>query len=256
MVSFTCHRCQDVIKKPKVLTHASSCRTDTYSCVDCMQVFTLDTIKSHTQCISEEDKYQGAWKQKCTANGNPKHSTEHGHKRPRVAGELDSDGDDMSLPPPPLRPPRAAMNLTDSDDDDDWAATSAKAAEAKKPTTRRSASSTPLQSAKKQAVTASPATKKHSGQGRTRETPLMLPRSTASADCEVPAFILGTATEVAEIVQDILTEHHVSKMTSKEVAKALVGRYTARIAKSVRVALATAVELRALKEDAEGNLTV
>lgn len=64
MVSFTCNRCQDVIKKPKAISHAQSCGTSHYCCVDCMQVFDIDAVRAHNTCVSEEEKYQGRWKNK------------------------------------------------------------------------------------------------------------------------------------------------------------------------------------------------
>ena len=64
MVSFNCNRCGDVVKKPKVQSHAAQCGTPGYSCVDCMQQFDLRTIDAHRQCVSETDKYQGKWQDK------------------------------------------------------------------------------------------------------------------------------------------------------------------------------------------------
>ncbi|GET90428.1 hypothetical protein, conserved [Leishmania tarentolae] len=104
MVSFTCNYCQDVVKKPKVQSHANACGCDTFTCVDCMQVFDLGTVKGHTSCVTEEEKYQGKWKEKLK-NGN---KVANLREEPRRAIE---------------RPPRAPMNdLSSSDDgsDDDW----------------------------------------------------------------------------------------------------------------------------------------
>ncbi|CCW59649.1 unnamed protein product [Phytomonas sp. EM1] len=112
MVSFTCNRCQDVVKKPKVFGHSNTCGSSSFTCVDCMELFDLNSVKHHTSCITEVDKYQGQWKQKCSVNGNP--------KRPQERGD-DSDGDDKSARQR-LHPPRPRMNnLSDSDSDDsDW----------------------------------------------------------------------------------------------------------------------------------------
>ncbi|CBZ23887.1 conserved hypothetical protein [Leishmania mexicana MHOM/GT/2001/U1103] len=104
MVSFTCNYCQDVVKKPKVQSHANTCGSDTFTCVDCMQMFDLGTVKGHTSCVTEEEKYQGKWKEKLR-NGN---------KGPKSA-EAPRSGI--------ARPPRAPMNdLSSSDDssDGDW----------------------------------------------------------------------------------------------------------------------------------------
>ena len=61
MVSFSCAVCGDVVKKPKVASHATQCRTQRFSCVDCMKDFDLTTIANHTSCVSEKEKYQGKW---------------------------------------------------------------------------------------------------------------------------------------------------------------------------------------------------
>lgn len=57
MVSFSCDNCQDVVTKPKVLTHFRSCGTRTVSCIDCGSTFTCQSVKPHTSCVSEEVKY-------------------------------------------------------------------------------------------------------------------------------------------------------------------------------------------------------
>ncbi|KAG5497340.1 hypothetical protein JIQ42_03826 [Leishmania sp. Namibia] len=103
MVSFTCNCCQDVVKKPKVQSHANACGGETFTCVDCMHVFDLDTVKGHTSCVTEEEKYQGKWKQKLR-DGN----------RSARAAEAPCVGME--------RPPRAPMSDLSSSDDssDDW----------------------------------------------------------------------------------------------------------------------------------------
>jgi uncharacterized membrane protein YkoI len=57
MVSFSCDNCQDVVTKPKVLHHFSSCRTRSVSCIDCGVVFSAQSVKAHTSCISEAQKH-------------------------------------------------------------------------------------------------------------------------------------------------------------------------------------------------------
>ncbi|AYU80642.1 LYAR-type C2HC zinc finger containing protein, putative [Leishmania donovani] len=104
MVSFTCNYCQDVVKKPKVQSHAYACGCDTFTCVDCMQLFDLGTVKGHTSCVTEEEKYQGKWKEKLR----------NGSKAAKLA-EAPRSGIG--------RQPRAPMNdLSSSDDssDGDW----------------------------------------------------------------------------------------------------------------------------------------
>ncbi|KPI90708.1 putative Zinc-finger containing protein [Leptomonas seymouri] len=291
MVSFTCNNCQDVVKKPKVQSHASSCGTHSFACVDCMRVFDLETIKAHTSCVTEEDKYQGKWKQKLSSNNGTGKSGE----APRGVE----------------RPPRAPMNdLSSSDDsDDDWVKTSSKNArkgvEAKKSAaaaavvapvrrknprpgvspssddedndgvplskklkTARSASTTPKTrpAAPQRASPGSKAVKAPAqevtegedgrGQRPAKDTPLLLPRSTTSTDCVVPSFVLGPSAEVAEMVEDVLAEKGATSMRSKDLALGLVDRYAKRIAKSVRHAVDAAVELGALKLDKNGSVTL
>ncbi|KAI3384011.1 hypothetical protein SNEBB_009300 [Seison nebaliae] len=59
MVSFTCGNCNDTLKKSKVQNHVTfgQCKNAEISCIDCCQTFDLNTFVSHTQCISEQDKY-------------------------------------------------------------------------------------------------------------------------------------------------------------------------------------------------------
>ncbi|KAG5490406.1 hypothetical protein JKF63_00526 [Porcisia hertigi] len=106
MVSFTCNYCQDVVKKPKVQSHAISCGGDTFTCVDCMHVFDLNTIKGHTSCVTEEEKYQGKWKKKI------------GNTALKTDAKL-GDGACNGI----KRPPRAPMNDLSSSEDSDgsWA---------------------------------------------------------------------------------------------------------------------------------------
>jgi len=59
MVSFSCERCGDIVKKPKADQHIAGCRSP-MSCIDCGNTFSPQEVKSHTQCISEAQKYQGA----------------------------------------------------------------------------------------------------------------------------------------------------------------------------------------------------
>ncbi|KAK7200065.1 LYAR-type C2HC zinc finger containing protein [Novymonas esmeraldas] len=318
MVSFTCNHCQDVVKKPKVQSHANSCGAATFTCVDCMQVFNLDSIKAHTSCVTEEEKYQGKWKQK------QGHASKGGRvgDAPRVGIE---------------RPPRAPMNdlsSSGSDSDDDWVTRGNKAA-----TSRKSNSASAVDGPSKSTVAATHASRKHPRPGvdpsssdedkdgsgarvqepgesgskkcagtaasapamkktknthhasepagrspatdarpkpdaalkgvaekddggagspaheTTKNTPLLLPRSTASKECIVPSFVLGTSAEVADVVVEILHDGGVRSMRARDVARALVERYAKRIAKSVRHAVDTAAELGALKMDSEGNVS-
>ncbi|RKO97483.1 hypothetical protein CAUPRSCDRAFT_3733, partial [Caulochytrium protostelioides] len=63
MVSFSCEQCQDTVKKPKVQQHAGRCRGAQFTCVDCSVTFDEWSVRSHTSCMTEDQKYQGKlWK--------------------------------------------------------------------------------------------------------------------------------------------------------------------------------------------------
>ena len=301
MVSFTCHNCQDVVKKPKVQSHANMCGSHSLTGVDCMHVFDLDTIKAHTSCVTEEDKYQGKWKQKLSSNNGGNGVAPRGIERPPRAPMNDLSSSDESdddwvtsggkggkmagvahktaaaaASSARRKNPRPGVSPSSDDDDDNDKDYNGQSHDtirvvppAKKARTTRSLSAThqaqPV--ATGAAVMAATHAVAHRSKGDEREgddaahlskkdTPLLLPRSTASTDCIVPSFVLGTSEEVADIVRDILAEKGVAALRSKDLALSLVDRYAKRIAKNVRLAVGTAVELGALKLDAEGNVTV
>ncbi|OCK80426.1 hypothetical protein K432DRAFT_382224 [Lepidopterella palustris CBS 459.81] len=60
MVSFSCEKCGDVLTKKKLDPHRSQCRGASFTCLDCMIHFQGTEYRSHTSCISEAQKYQGA----------------------------------------------------------------------------------------------------------------------------------------------------------------------------------------------------
>ncbi|TFL04563.1 hypothetical protein BDV98DRAFT_524733, partial [Pterulicium gracile] len=50
--------CGDIIKKPKLDQHRTRCHSG-FDCIDCSTTFhTPAEYKTHTQCISEAEKYQ------------------------------------------------------------------------------------------------------------------------------------------------------------------------------------------------------
>ncbi|KAI1614181.1 hypothetical protein EDD37DRAFT_466633 [Exophiala viscosa] len=59
MVSFQCEGCGDVLTKKKLDSHRNQCRAP-FTCLDCMTTFQGTSYKSHTSCITEDQKYQGA----------------------------------------------------------------------------------------------------------------------------------------------------------------------------------------------------
>ncbi|TVY43160.1 UPF0743 protein [Lachnellula occidentalis] len=60
MVSFSCESCGDVLTKKKLDPHRNQCRGASFTCLDCMVHFQGNEYRSHTSCISEAQKYQGA----------------------------------------------------------------------------------------------------------------------------------------------------------------------------------------------------
>ncbi|KAF2280876.1 uncharacterized protein EI97DRAFT_389005 [Westerdykella ornata] len=59
MVSFSCENCGDVLTKKKLDPHRNQCYGASYTCLDCMVHFQGTSYRSHTSCISEDQKYQG-----------------------------------------------------------------------------------------------------------------------------------------------------------------------------------------------------
>ncbi|KAL8670652.1 MAG: hypothetical protein Q9168_004814 [Polycauliona sp. 1 TL-2023] len=60
MVSFSCENCGDVLTKKKLDQHHRQCRGSSFTCLDCMVHFRGTDYRSHTSCVSEAQKYQGA----------------------------------------------------------------------------------------------------------------------------------------------------------------------------------------------------
>ncbi len=62
MVFFTCNACGSSVKKNQVEKHwQNECpNCEILSCIDCGKDFHGDEYASHTKCVSEAEKYQGA----------------------------------------------------------------------------------------------------------------------------------------------------------------------------------------------------
>ena len=236
MVSFNCNRCGDVVKKPKVQSHAAQCGTPGYSCVDCMQQFDLRTIDAHRQCVSETDKYQGKWQDKkktirATAEGaapKPKFS----------ANDFDDTDMDDDAPVAKTKPAASSAELrgrvpqSSSDDDDDAAPQPKKAAAPAK---------------KQVSAKASPAMKPKAGK---KLTPAPTPKHapvlpTATGTVIVNDFELGEVAEVADMCAGVLDQHGASEMPLKKVVAQLAQEvYAKRIQKKVAAAIKEALEGR------------
>ncbi|KAG6524692.1 UBP1-associated proteins 1C-like [Zingiber officinale] len=57
MVWFQCEDCGENLKKPKLPNHFRVCSAYKLSCIDCGKTFDQNSVQSHTQCISEAEKY-------------------------------------------------------------------------------------------------------------------------------------------------------------------------------------------------------
>lgn len=60
MVSFSCEVCNDTVIKKKLDQHRQRCYGAYFTCIDCSTTFSGTDYKSHTQCISEAEKYEKA----------------------------------------------------------------------------------------------------------------------------------------------------------------------------------------------------
>ncbi|XP_027073011.1 uncharacterized protein [Coffea arabica] len=57
MVWFQCDDCGDNLKKPKLPNHFRTCSASKLSCIDCGEIFGRQNVESHTQCVTEAEKY-------------------------------------------------------------------------------------------------------------------------------------------------------------------------------------------------------
>ncbi|KAG9451792.1 hypothetical protein H6P81_004696 [Aristolochia fimbriata] len=84
MVWFQCEDCGENLKKPKLPNHFRSCSATKVSCIDCGEMFTQQSVQSHTQCMTEAEKY-GPKGQSKASNGTP--------AKPKTANNQNSDVD-------------------------------------------------------------------------------------------------------------------------------------------------------------------
>ncbi|GJC92069.1 LYAR-type C2HC zinc finger [Colletotrichum higginsianum IMI 349063] len=91
MVSFSCESCGDVLTKKKLDPHRNRCRGATFTCIDCMVYFPGTEYRSHTSCMSEAQKYQGAlYKEKNNNNNNKKNKTHNNQSQPAPVHEYEA----------------------------------------------------------------------------------------------------------------------------------------------------------------------
>ncbi|PHU11557.1 hypothetical protein BC332_18487 [Capsicum chinense] len=83
MVWFQCEDCGDNLKKPKLANHFRICSAFKLSCIDCGEVFGRQAVESHTQCISEAEKY-GPKGQGKASNGAPAKPSSDSKQKPHA----------------------------------------------------------------------------------------------------------------------------------------------------------------------------
>lgn len=109
MVSFQCDGCGDVQTKKKLDSHWNRCRAP-FTCIDCMTTFHGYDYRSHTSCMTEDQKYQGhlyrekpnkAVKRKSVQVFEPKENNALVSRKPTVEDVVE----DIIPPPAPTPPP-------------------------------------------------------------------------------------------------------------------------------------------------------
>ncbi|KAL2861031.1 LYAR-type C2HC zinc finger protein [Aspergillus lucknowensis] len=116
MVSFSCEACGDVLTKKKLDPHRNQCRGASFTCIDCMVHFQGTSYRSHTSCMSEAQKYEGAlYKEKPTKNQRKDNNKKNDNKQPsksnakhRAPYVEDAPDSQVNLPPPAPSPPSPA----------------------------------------------------------------------------------------------------------------------------------------------------
>ncbi|KAJ6145515.1 hypothetical protein N7470_009410 [Penicillium chermesinum] len=100
MVSFSCEGCGDVLTKKKLDPHRGQCRGASFTCIDCMVHFNGTEYRSHTSCMSEAQKYQGAlYKEKPNKKKNQNNTpNKNGNPNARSQQPKVEDAPDVDLP--------------------------------------------------------------------------------------------------------------------------------------------------------------
>ncbi|CAI9635283.1 unnamed protein product [Alternaria burnsii] len=120
MVSFSCEGCGDVLTKKKLDGHRNQCYGASFTCLDCMVHFPGTSYKSHTACITEDQKYQGKlYKEKKKGPQQKRDSAYHDNSQaltPHNASVEEARDDDNAVavvdaPPRAPTPPPAAHSL-------------------------------------------------------------------------------------------------------------------------------------------------
>ncbi|XP_020596481.1 UBP1-associated proteins 1C isoform X2 [Phalaenopsis equestris] len=72
MVWFQCEDCGENLKKPKLPNHFRICSAHKLSCIDCGAIFSKESVQTHTQCMTEAEKYGPKDHVKPSQNSNSK----------------------------------------------------------------------------------------------------------------------------------------------------------------------------------------
>ncbi|QRV79235.1 hypothetical protein RhiJN_07250 [Ceratobasidium sp. AG-Ba] len=90
--------CQDVVKKPKLDNHGARCHAS-FTCIDCSKTFAGPAQwKSHTSCISEEQKYQKSVYQEPRGRGRGRGQRGRGGARGGFARAAYNGSGENSIP--------------------------------------------------------------------------------------------------------------------------------------------------------------
>ncbi|KAL2857868.1 hypothetical protein BJY01DRAFT_116441 [Aspergillus pseudoustus] len=120
MVSFSCEACGDVLTKKKLDPHRNQCRGASYTCIDCMVHFQGNSYRTHTSCMSEAQKYQGAlYKEKPAKNQRKGNNNRNDNKQPakpstghRAPYVEDAPDSQVNLPAAPTPPTPSDTNVS------------------------------------------------------------------------------------------------------------------------------------------------
>ncbi|KAJ5612937.1 hypothetical protein N7510_006131, partial [Penicillium lagena] len=100
--------CGDVLTKKKLDPHRGQCRGASFTCIDCMVHFHGTEYRSHTSCMSEAQKYQGAlYKEKPGKNNKKGQQNNKPESRTRLNRIM--SGQTPPPPPAPTPPPTGAV---------------------------------------------------------------------------------------------------------------------------------------------------
>ena len=102
-----------MLTKKKLDAHRNSCRGASFTCLDCMVDFHGTDYRSHTSCMTEDQKYQGALYREKPNKANKRKSVsivepgDHNALGPHKAYVEDAPDIDTGAPPPVPSPPHS-----------------------------------------------------------------------------------------------------------------------------------------------------